>query len=35
MSTPFFWLTNEQFAKIAPYLPTDTRGVATPKSASK
>lgn len=21
-----FWLTGEQFAKIAPYLPTDTRG---------
>ena len=23
-----FWLTNEQFAKIAPHLPTDTRGKA-------
>jgi hypothetical protein len=21
-----FWLTDEQFAKIAPHLPTDTRG---------
>lgn len=21
-----FWLTDEQFAKLAPYLPTDTRG---------
>ena len=21
-----FWLTQEQFAKIAPHLPTDTRG---------
>lgn len=23
-----FWLTDEQFAKIAPHLPTDTRGKA-------
>lgn len=27
MSKHFFWLTKDQFAKIAPYLPTDTRGV--------
>ncbi len=27
MSTQFFWLTKKQFAKIRPYLPTDTRGV--------
>ncbi|NWG70669.1 MAG: transposase, partial [Parvularculaceae bacterium] len=28
MSNHFFWLTKDQFAKIRPYLPTDTRGVA-------
>ena len=27
MSKQFFWLTKAQFAKIKPYLPTDTRGV--------
>lgn len=27
MSKHFFWLTKDQFAKIAPHLPTDTRGV--------
>lgn len=27
MSKRFFWLTKDQFAKIRPYLPTDTRGV--------
>lgn len=26
MNQEQFWLTGEQFAKIAPYLPTDTRG---------
>lgn len=26
MSRDQFWLTDEQFAKIAPHLPTDTRG---------
>ena len=28
MSHRFFWLTKEQFAKIKPHLPTDTRSVA-------
>ena len=28
MSKHFFWLTKDQFAKIEPHLPTDTRGVA-------
>lgn len=28
MSKHFFWLTKDQFAKIRPHLPTDTRGVA-------
>lgn len=28
MSAQFFWLSDRQFAKIKPYLPTDTRGVA-------
>ena len=28
MSCHFFWLTKEQFARIRPHLPTDTRGVA-------
>jgi len=28
MSKHFFWLTRDQFAKIEPHLPTDTRGVA-------
>jgi len=27
MSKRFFWLTKDQFAKIEPHLPTDTRGV--------
>jgi len=27
-SKHFFWLTTEQFAKIEPHLPSDTRGVA-------
>jgi len=26
MNRDFFWLTDEQFEKIAPHLPTDTRG---------
>jgi transposase len=28
MSNHFFWLTKDQFSKIRPHLPTDTRGVA-------
>ena len=28
MNRDFFWLTDAQFAKIAPHLPTDTRGKA-------
>jgi hypothetical protein len=28
MSNHVFWLTKDQFAKIKPHLPTDTRGVA-------
>ena len=28
MSDHFFWLTREQFARMRPHLPTDTRGVA-------
>jgi transposase len=27
MNKHFFWLTEDQFAKIEPWLPTDTRGV--------
>ena len=27
MSGDLFWLSDAQFAKIAPFLPTDTRGV--------
>jgi transposase len=26
MNRDQFWLTEEQFAKVAPHLPTDTRG---------
>lgn len=28
MSDPYFWLSDEQFAKLKPYLPTNTRGKA-------
>jgi transposase len=28
MNRDYFWLTNEQFARIKPHLPTDTRGKA-------
>jgi hypothetical protein len=28
MNRDLFWLTDEQFSKIAPHLPTDTRGKA-------
>ncbi|TCO14495.1 hypothetical protein EV666_1031, partial [Camelimonas lactis] len=28
MGTHVFWLTDEQFARLEPHLPTDTRGKA-------
>jgi hypothetical protein len=27
MTCPYFWLSDDQFARLAPHLPTDTRGV--------
>ncbi len=26
MTSPYFWLSDEQFARLEPLLPTDTRG---------
>lgn len=27
VTRPYFWLSDDQFARLEPYLPTDTRGV--------